>query len=164
MADGFKFTVSEADYVRIQRALEEMSEIERNVIVKRSFNQGGDILLVAGKASFLAKNKKKTGNLYRAFSKSLKTKKKNTSGILVGFKRGAGKGNHSHLIDKGTTHRFTKKGYYRGKIDQSGIGSRGRMKTGKTYFWSSVAQSKGNEAMEKVTQAIYRAIEAINGR
>lgn len=165
MANGdFKFSVSEADYVRIQRALEEMSEIEKDAVVKSGLKQGGDILLVAGKASFLEKNKKKTGNLYRAFTKNLKTKKKNTSGILVGFKRGKGKGNHSHLIDKGTTHRFTKKGYYRGKIDSAGIGSRGRQKTGKTYFWSSVANAKGQEAMDRVTKAIYRAIEAITGR
>lgn len=177
MANGdFKFSVSEADYIRIQRALEEMSEIERDVVVKSGLKQGGDILLVAGKASFLEKNKKKTGNLYRAFTKNLKTKKKNTSGILVGFKRGKGKGNHSHLIDKGTTHRFTQKAYvdklgrhypaglYRGKIDTAGVGSRGRQKTGKTYFWSSVAHAKGQEAMDRVTKAIYRAIEAITGR
>lgn len=165
MANGdFKFSVSEADYIRIQRALEEMSEIERNVVVKGGFKQGGDILLVAGKASFLEKNKKKSGNLYRAFTKNLKTKKKNTSGILVGFKRGKGKGNHAHLINYPTNHRFTKKGYYRGKIDKSGIGSRGRQKTGATYFWSSVVEAQGSKAMEKVTQAIYRAIEAINGR
>ena len=165
MANGdFKFSVSEADYIRIQRALEEMSDIERNVAVKSGFKQGGDILLVAGKASFLEKNKKKTGNLYRAFTKNLKTKKKNTSGILVGFKRGKGKGNHSHLINYPTTHRFTKQGYYRGKIDQAGIGSRGRKKTGATYFWSSVVEAQGSAAMEKVTQAIYRAIEAITGR
>ena len=175
-ANDFKFTVNEADYIRIQRALEEMSEIEKNVVVKRSFNQGGDILLIAGKASFLARNKKKTGNLYRSFTKNLKTKKKNTSGILVGFKRGIGKGNHSHLINYPTNHRFTQKAYvdklgrhypaglYRGKIDTAGVGSRGRQKTGATYFWSSVVEAQGSKAMEKVTQAIYRAIEAINGR
>lgn len=165
MANGdFKFSVSEADYVRIQRAFEEMSEIEKNIIIKSSLKEGGDILLVAGKASFLAKNKKKTGNLYRAFTKNLKSKKKNVSGILVGFKRGAGKGNHSHLINYPTNHRYTKKGYYRGKIDKSGAGSRGRMKTGATYFWSSVVEAKGGESMDKITQAIYRAIEAIKGR
>ena len=49
-------------------------------------------------------------------------------------------------------------------IDTAGIGSRGRKKTGATYFWSSVVEAQGSKAMEKVTQAIYRAIEAINGR
>ena len=174
MASGdFKFTVKESDYIRITRALEQMSDIEQHTILKRSYKEGSAMLLVAGKASFLAHNKKYKGNLYRSFTDKLKTKKKNIGGVLVGFKRGKGKGNHSHLIDKGTTHRFTKKAYvdklgrhypaglYRGKIDQAGIGSRGRMKTGATYFWSKVAEQKGPEAMNNIAQAIYRAIEAI---
>lgn len=155
----FKFIVNEGDYARIMSGLKELSEIEQNVVIQHAFKQGGDMLLIAGKASFLAKNKKKTGNLLRSFTKNLKKKKKNTSGILVGFKRGKGKGNHSHLIDKGTTHRYTKKGYYRGKIDDTSNG-----KTGKTFFWSSVVHAKGQEAMNKVVHAIYRAIEAITGK
>lgn len=162
MSSGnFKFTVKESDYIRITRALQEMSDIEQHAILKRSYKQGSAMLLVAGKASFLAHNKKHKGNLYRSFTDKLKTKKKNIGGVLVGFKRGKGKGNHSHLINYPTTHRFTKKGYYRGKIDQAGIGSRGRMKTGATYFWSKVAEQKGPEAMNNIAQAIYRAIEAI---
>lgn len=162
MSSGnFKFTVKESDYIRITRALEEMSDIEQHAILKRSYKQGSAMLLVAGKASFLAHNKKHKGNLYRSFTDKLKTKKKNIGGVLVGFKRGKGKGNHSHLIDKGTTHRFTKKGYYRGKIDGTEIGSTGKPKTGKTYFWSKVAEQKGPEAMNNIAQAIYRAIEAI---
>lgn len=156
---SFKFSVKESDYIRIQQGLSKLSDIEKNYIVTRGLKGGGEVLLVAGKASFLEKNKKKTGNLYRSFTTNFKKKK---TGILVGFKRGKGLGNHAHLIDRGTTHRFTKKGYYRGKIDSAGIGSGGRMKVGKTYFWSSVVQSRGNEAMRRITDAIYRAIEAIN--
>lgn len=164
MASGdFKFSVNEADYARIMRAFEEMADIEKNYIVQRGFKQGSQMLLIAGKASFLAKNKKVTGNLFRSFTDKLKKKKKNIGGIYVGFKRGKGLGNHSHLIDSGTTHRFTKQGYYRGKIDQAGIGSRGRKKTGKTYFWRSVAEAKGPEAMNQVTNAIFRVIAAIRG-
>lgn len=158
---GFKFTVSEADYMRIMRRLEELEEIQKAPVLKRAFKQGGEILLIAGKSSFLSKNKKKTGNLYRSFT--TKFKKKN-SGVLVGFRRGIGLGNHAHLIDKGTTHRFTKKGYYRGKIDGDGIGSRGRKKTGKTYFWSSVVDARGQEAMNRIIQAIYNSIDAIMSR
>ena len=164
MAQGdFVFSVNETDYARIQRAFDEMADIEKNYIVQRSFKQGDQILLAAGKASFLSKNKKVTGNLFRSFTDKLKKRKKNLTGSYVGFKRGKGLGNHSHLIDSGTTHRFTKQGYYRGKIDQAGIGSRGRKKTGKTYFWRSVAEAKGPEAMKLVTNAIFRAIEAIRG-
>lgn len=164
MAQGdFVFSVNETDYARIQRAFEQMADIEKNYIVQRSFKQGDQILLVAGKASFLAKNKKVTGNLYRSFTDKLKKRKKHLTGSYVGFKRGKGLGNHSHLIDSGTTHRFTKKGYYRGKIDQAGVGSRGRRKTGKTYFWRSVVNAKGPEAIKVVTNAIFRAIAAIRG-
>lgn len=159
----FKFTVKESDYIRLQRAFEEMSEIEKSAAVKMGLKQGSQMLLVAGKASFLAHNKKYKGNLYRAFTDKLKRKKKNTTGVLVGFKRGKGKGNHSHLIDRGTTHRFTKKGYYRGKIDDTGIGSKGKPKTGKTFFWTKVAETKGPEAMKKITDAVFRAIDAIRG-
>lgn len=164
MAQGdFKFTVSEVDYARLTNALEELSEIEQNVALKRSFKQGSEMLLSAGKASYLMKNKKITGNLYRSFTDKLKSKKRNISGIYVGFRRGKGLGNHAHLIDKGTTHRYTKKGYYRGKIDQPGPGARGYVKTGKTYFWSSVVSSRGEAAMQEVVDALYRAIKAIKG-
>lgn len=156
---SFKFSVKESDYIRIQQGLSKLSDIEKNYIVTRGLKGGGEVLLVAGKASFLEKNKKVSGNLYRSFTTNFKKKR---TGILVGFKRGKGLGNHAHLINYPTTHRFTKKGYYRGKIDQAGIGSRGRQKTGATYFWSSVVQSRGNEAMRRITDAIYRAIEAIN--
>lgn len=164
MASGdFKFSVNETDYARIMRAFEEMADIEKNYIVQKSFKQGSQMLLVAGKASFLAKNKKVSGNLFRSFTDKLKKKKKNIGGIYVGFKRGKDLGNHAHLINYPTTHRFTKQGYYRGKIDQAGIGSRGRKKTGATYFWSKVVESKGPEAMNHVTNAIFRAIAAIRG-
>lgn len=169
----FAFHVSEGDYIRLQRAFEQLSQIEKDVLIKKGFKQGSDLLLIAGKASLNEKNKKKSGNLYRSFTNSFKKKK---TGVLVGFKRGKGKGNHAHLIDRGTTHRFTQKAYvdklgrrypaelYRGKIDSAGVGSRGRQKTGKTYFWTSVVQSKGNEAMNKITNAIFRAIDAIKNR
>ena len=162
MAKGdFVFSVKETDYIKIKGALEKLSDVEQSTVLKQGFKQGSNMLLVAGKASFLAKNKKKTGNLYRAFTDKLNKKKKGIVGTYVGFKRGAGKGNHAHLINYPTQHRFTKKGYYRGKIDQAGVGSRGRKKTGATYFWSSVVEQRGDDAMRRVTDAILRALNAI---
>ena len=162
MAKGdFVFSVKDTDYIKIKGALEKLSDVEQSTVLKQGFKQGSNMLLVAGKASFLAKNKKKTGNLYRAFTDKLNKKKKGIVGTYVGFKRGAGKGNHAHLINYPTQHRFTKKGYYRGKIDQAGVGSRGRKKTGATYFWSSVVETKGDDAMKRVTDSIYRYLNAI---
>jgi hypothetical protein len=162
MAKGnFVFSVNEGDYARIMTALNKMSQIEQNVVLKQGFKKGSTLLLTSGKASFLSKNKKRTGNLYRAFTDKLRRKKKGVSGIFVGFKRGKGKGNHSHLIDRGTKERFTTSGAYRGKIDSPGLGKRGYVKTGKTLFWTDTVEQKGNAAMNNVTNAIYRALNAI---
>lgn len=152
----FKFTVSETEYQALIRKMEELADVDKKPVLRKAYKSGGQILITAGKSSFLEKNKKKTGNLYRSFTS--KMKKKN-SGILIGFRRGKGLGNHAHLIDKGTTHRFTKKGYYRGKIDDTTNG-----KTGKTYFWSNVVQMKGEDAMDRIINAVYDAIEEIKNR
>ena len=153
---GFKFSISEAEYQAVIRKLEELADVNKKPVLKQAYKQGGQIMITAGKSSFLEKNKKKTGNLYKSFTS--KMKKKN-SGILIGFRRGKGLGNHAHLIDKGTTHRFTQKGYYRGKIDDTTNG-----KTGKTYFWSKVVDAKGQDAMNMIIDAVYDAIEQIKNR
>lgn len=169
----FKFTVSEAEYQALMRKMEQLADVDKKPVLRKAYKSGGKILITAGKSSFLEKNKKKTGNLYRSFTS--KMKKKN-SGILIGFRRGIGLGNHAHLIDRGTTHRFTQNPYvdklgrhypaglYRGKIDAAGIGSRGRGKTGKTFFWSNVVQMKGEDAMKRIVDAVYDAIEEIKNR
>lgn len=174
MANGdFKFTVNEADYRALMLKMQELADVNKAPVIKQAYRQGSQILIAAGKSSFLSNNKKKSGNLYRSFTNSFKKK---NSGVLVGFKRGKNAGNHAHLIDKGTTHRYTKKAYvdklgrhypaglYRGKIDHAGAGSRGREKTGATYFWSYVVQAKGQEAMNRIVDAIYDAINEIKSR
>lgn len=162
MANGdFKFTVNEADYRALMLKMQELADVNKAPVIKQAYRQGSQILIAAGKSSFLSNNKKKSGNLYRSFTNSFKKK---NSGVLVGFKRGKNAGNHAHLIDKGTTDRYTKKGYYRGKIDHAGAGSRGREKTGATYFWSYVVQAKGQEAMNRIVDAIYDAINEIKSR
>lgn len=153
---GFKFTVSENEYRAVLRKLEELADVDKKPVLKKAYKQGGQVLITAGKSSFLEKNKKKTGNLYRSFTS--KMKKKN-GGILIGFRRGIGLGNHAHLIDRGTVDRYTKRGYYRGKIDDTTNG-----KTGKTFFWSEVVQMKGEDAMNRIVNAVYDAIEEIKNR
>lgn len=149
----FKFSLNEAEYQAVMRKLGELSKVEQKPVLKKAYKSGGQILITAGKTSFLEKNKKKTGNLYRSFTSQYKKK---NSGILIGFRRGKGLGNHAHLIDKGTVDRYTKKGYFRGRIDGTEHG-----KTGKTFFWSDVVQLRGQEAMDRIMQAVYDAVEDI---
>ena len=167
----FKFTVNEAEYARIQKALEQVSQVDQNNILKKGYKEGSKVLIAAGKTSFLTHNKKHKGNLYRSFTDKLKRKKKNASGILVGFKRGKDLGNHSHLIDRGTQDRWVftrnkkplKKPAFRGRIDAAGVGRNGYQKTGKTYFWTRVVDAKGQEAMDKIVDAVIEALESIKG-
>lgn len=164
----FKFTLNEEEYQAVIRKIEQLADVEKKPVLRKAYKEGGQILITAGKSSFLSKNKKKTGNLYRSFT--TKMKKKN-SGILVGFRRGIGLGNHAHLIDKGTTHRWTLKPYtdklgrrfpagmYRGRINEPTNG-----KTGKTFFWSDVVAAKGQDAMNRIMDAVYDAVEEIKNR
>lgn len=152
----FKFSLNEAEYRAVLKKIEELSEIEKKPVIRKAYKAGGQILITAGKSSFLAKNRKKTGNLYRSFTSKLKKK---NSGILVGFRRGVGLGNHSHLIDRGTTDRYTKKGYYRGRIEGTENGKRGA-----TFFWTDVVESRGQEAMDRIMDAIYDAVDEIKNR
>lgn len=152
----FKFSLNEQEYQAVIRKLGELSEAEKKPVIRQALSQSGKILIQAGKSSFLARNKKKTGNLYKSFTS--KYKRKNT-GILVGFRRGKGLGNHSHLIDRGTVDRYTKKGYFRGRIEGTEHG-----KTGKTYFWTDVVQLKGDEAMQNIMDAVYDAVDEIKNR
>lgn len=155
----FKFSINETEYARLKKALGQLTELEQNDLIKKGYKEGSQMLITAGKASFLTKNKKVRGNLYRSFTDKLKKKRKGSSGILVGFKRGAGKGNHSHLIDRGTVDRYTKKGYYRGRIQGTERG-----KTGATYFWTNTVELTGQEAMYRVVDAIHDAINEIISR
>lgn len=157
----FKFSLNEQEYQAVMRKLGELADAEKKPVIKKAMSQSGRILITAGKSSFLAKNKKKTGNLYKSFTS--KFKRKNT-GILIGFRRGKGLGNHAHLINYPTKERWTKKGYYRGRINESGQGKNGYIKTGATYFWSDVVQAKGQEAMERIMDAVYDAVEQIKNR
>lgn len=170
MANGdFKFTVNEGEYRAILAKVQMLAKIGDTATIKKAFRTGGRILISSGRSSLNSKNKKKTGNLYRSFTSNIK--KKNT-GILVGFKRGKGLGNHAHLIDRGTDERWAytrngkplKKPAYRGKIDEAGAGRNGYQKTGKTFFWTNVVETRGQEAMDRIVDAIYQAIDDIKNR
>lgn len=94
-----------------------------------------------------------TGNLLRSFKFTIKKKNK---GVLAGFKGGSGGGNHSWLIDKGTKDRYTKKGYFRGRVHRkTGIGNK---------FWTDTRNSETNGAMRIVLVKLQETINNIKNR
>ena len=131
-----------------ERVFETLAQLEnyndKNKAVTKGLRKASRILSVAGRRALLVSNKKKTGNLYRSISYIIKRK---SSGSIAGFKRASeknqnAKGNHAHLIDKGTRQRFTKDGQNRGKVTGSG-------------FWTRTVGA--NE--QKVYTTLYEAIE-----
>ena len=102
-----------------------------------------------------SRNKKKTGNLSKSF-KTSSSKKKVVA--YAGFSRsGIHKGNHAHLVDRGTVKRWTKKGYYRGSV------SKNQPQKG-TNFWTDSVMAQGPKAMENLKDTIYNELAKITNR
>ena len=155
MAKEFSFEFDKNDFVHLNHICNNLSHIDTNQAIMNSLSQGMDLITRQGKANLRARNKSKTGNLYGSISK--KRVKKLVS-VYGGFKRsGTHKGNHAHLVDRGTTHRWTKKGYYRGSV------SAGNPYSG-TRFWTDAVEAKGQQAMNKVNSIIHKELEKITMR
>lgn len=94
-----------------------------------------------------------TGNLLRSFKYTVKKRNK---GVLAGFKGGKGGGNHSWLIDKGTKDRYTKKGYFRGRVHRkTGIGNK---------FWTDTRKTETNGAMKIILDKLQETVNNIRNR
>ena len=61
MSSDFKFSLNEAEYKAVIRKIEELADVDKKPVLRKAYKSGGQILITAGKTSFLSKNKKKTG-------------------------------------------------------------------------------------------------------
>lgn len=154
----FSITLNETDYRIIQDALQKLSVIEQDAVVGKGLKEGATIIVNEGKRNLQSRNNSKTGNLLRSFSTNLKKKRgKINAGFKRGTKKSIGGGNHSHLIDRGTDERFTKKGYYRGSV------SKGNPNKG-SLFWTDAFNTKKNEAGNELIDSIKISIQRIISR
>lgn len=135
-------TVQVIDIDRIYFAVSELSKVDQNKVIKRGLRKGSKYLVDRGKTNI--KNRK-TGNLYNSLVNKVKRRK---LGALAGFNV---LGKHAHLIDSGTTDRYTSRGLYRGKI------------TG-NYFWTESVSSNNNQALEILYDSIEDAVNKIIDR
>lgn len=112
--------------------------------VREGLRQGAELLRREGqsKLSTLLKGYQ-TGRLMR--SADTLTKRGYS---LAGFRRGKGGGNHSHLVDRGTTHRYTRKGAYRGTMPSN-------------LFWTSTRQTHARRAGDKVIRGLQIALQQV---
>lgn len=147
MAKGaLTLTLNEAEYKILKQKLKALSEIDRTAAVQKGLREGIKPILVQGKSNLASKNRVRTGKLAHSFGTALKKK---YSAIKAGFKRPAGAA--SHLVDRGTVKRWTKKGAYRGSV------SKGNPQHG-SLFWTSAVESRGQEALNILADAINREI------
>lgn len=151
----FTFELDEKDYQALQRMLTGVSNVDQRKAILQALKQGARAIARVGKKNLKSKNKKKTGNLLGSIN--TKAIRKIVS-AYAGFKRsGVKKGNHAHLVDRGTAKRWTKKGAYRGSV------SRVSPYTG-TKFWTTAVQTEAPEAMRRVTDIIYDELSKITSR
>lgn len=152
---NFSFTFSEKDYNALLSMLGNISEVDKSAAITNALRRGTRNIISGGKRNLASRNKKKTGNLAKSF-KSTSSKKKVVA--YAGFGRSGGyKGNHAHLIDRGTTKRWTKRKLYRGSI------SKARPYKG-SHFWTDSVMTMGPKAMKNLNNAIYQELAKITRR
>ena len=155
MAKGeLTITLDEKDLQKMEALLDGYSKVDQNAIIQNALRQGMQVIVTEGQSNLATRNKKKTGNLARSFKMATNKKKAYSLG---GFKRGKDGGAHAHLIDRGTDERWTKNGAYRGSI------SKGNPNHG-SMFWTNAVETKGQEGLNTLMNAIYNTLNTINQR
>lgn len=155
MARDFTFELDEKDYQALQNMLAGIADVDKRRAIMGALLQGAKAIAKVGKSNLRNRNKKKTGNLLGSITTKAIRK---VASAYAGFKRsGARKGNHAHLVDRGTAKRWTKKGAYRGSVSKRAV------YTG-TQFWTSAVQGEGPAAIKRVTDVIYDELDKITSR
>jgi hypothetical protein len=174
MASGdFRFIINKQQWAALQSAVKDMGKIDGNQAIMNSLAVGMKQLTAKGKTNLNSEGHIKTGNLKRSIGQFRQKKKMSVYG---GFKRGPKErgpkergpkgGNHAHLVDRGTTHRWTKKGYIDrlGRKYRAGL-YRGHVSKTSPYsgseFWTRAVNSEGPKIMDRTMAAISKEIDKI---
>lgn len=106
--------LNDRDYRRAMQIIGELQSVERTPLMRKAFNTAMAPMVAQGKANIAARNKEGKGNLKRSITKKAYPSKLYV--IAGGQRKGAYKGNHLHLVDRGTTIRFKRDGRSTGKM------------------------------------------------
>ena len=156
MSSGnMSFTFSEREYAELQKILGDISDVDKRQAIVATLKRATRNIVAGGKSNLNSRNKKKSGNLSKSF-KTSSSKKRVVA--YAGFSRtGAHKGNHAHLVDRGTGQRWTKKGYYRGSVSKSAP-NKG------SNFWTDSVMAQGPKAMANLKETIFKELVKITNR
>ena len=136
---------------RVYALVDELKGVDQNRAIRSGMIQGAKVFTRLGRKNLRARNDEHTGNLLQ----SMRWKSaRNSLAVYAGFERSykfealKGVGNHAHLVDRGTKDRYTKKGYYRGKMPAS-------------YFWTDTRNEGGGEAMRHIERGIRNMVDGL---
>lgn len=152
----FTLILDDKDYQQLMNKLAGLTEVEQQAVINSALKDGSKLLTESGKQKLVATilhPEQSKGRLYQSMGvKVLKAKKNKGPVGYSGFKRSTkkekGGGNAAHLVDRGTAERYTKKGYYRGKVKGS-------------LFWTSTVESQGQKALEILMNGINEALNKL---
>ena len=160
MAKGdLTLEMDKVSYQKFMNIISSMEKVDQTTAVRSALQSAIQTIVAAGKQNLEMRNKTKTGNLKKSFTKKVSAKK---AVAYAGFRRSApGKriqgANHSYLVDRGTAIRYTKKGASRGSVSK-GVPNKG------SGFWTDAVESQGPNAMKRLMDAIYRSLDNISKR
>lgn len=143
-----QFKATLIDLERINQTIYGLRDIEKDRVIREGLRRGTRIFINAGKSNLrsrLKRKKKGTGNLLKSFRNKVK---RNKLGALAGYNR---LGMHSHLVDKGTKDRATRRGYKRGRMPAN-------------HFWTDAINSNSTTVVNGVYEGINRGITRILNR
>ena len=139
---------------RVYALVDELKGVDRNRAIRSGMIQGAKVFTRLGRKNLRARNDEHTGNLLQ----SMRWKSaRNSLAVYAGFERSykfealKGVGNHAHLVDRGTKDRYTKKGYYRGKMPAS-------------YFWTDTRNEGGGEAMRHIERGMRNMVDSLKSK
>lgn len=160
---SFTFNIYEGEIRKIQTVYKNMLKLSEDSIVRRAFESSGKLMKERGKyflkSRLLGHGKMVRGHytantmrLYNSLEKEVAITKLR---VYAGFKRPLG--NHAHLVDRGTKQRYTLKGY-KDRLGRYYAPGQYRGKMPANKFWRSTIETFAPQLMEKLMDAIDRAL------
>ena len=155
MASGeFTIDIDRADLMAALKTLSNLSEFDRREIVAKALKDGGQVIMNQAKRNMMANGHVKTGALRKSAGTTI-IRKSGELKVHGGYKKTKHRPNNksiggaaAHLLDRGTTDRYTRKGAYRGRVRA-------------TLFALVAFRMKKDEASRKVMKTIDNVVKAI---
>lgn len=147
--------VSTIDRESIRFLVNGLEDFEKDKSIRSGLRSAMNVFRAKGRSNLRSRllyHGKHTGHLMNSFTTRVK---RNKLGALSGFDRPGG--NHAHLVDLGTSRRYTKgRGRYKKRA------YRGVMPANR--FWSDAEQTERGKAIDALYEGVRKAVQRIIDR